>query len=63
MKIRRVVAAHQFFCQKSQHFVLGNWSQYVPLIKNWSLNRRKLNYLLYFPVAYTKFMYYTLCCE
>lgn len=45
-----LVNAHRFFCRKSQHYVLGNWSEYVP----WS--RAKIAFFARFPIAYVKFM-------
>jgi hypothetical protein len=52
--VARIIDAHRFFCRKSQHFVLGNWSEYVPI------SRRKLLYWMQFPIAYCKFMCYTI---
>lgn len=48
--LRHLINAHHFFCRTSQHYVLGNWCEYVP----WGPEKAK--FYLRFPMAYTKFM-------
>lgn len=52
--IARLVEAHQFFCHKSQWYVLGGWYEYE---KNEAKRRA---FRLGFPRAYLRFMYFTL---
>jgi hypothetical protein len=56
----RLVEAHRFFCRQSQHFVLGNWYCYVLWFEGWKFNTRKLKFLVQFPFAYCRFMYYSM---
>ena len=59
--MKRLLAAHRFFCRQSQHYILGNWNCYERWWrKDGSFNRRKWEFVTGFPVAYIKFMYYTL---
>ena len=49
-RIEDIVKGHKFFVRKSQHYILGNWSVYVPL-------RKKMSYYWRYPRAYLKFMW------
>jgi len=50
-----LIEAHKFFVRKSQHYILGNWSCFIPL----SLKKIK-RYYLHYPIAYVKFMWLSL---
>ena len=49
-----IVDSHKFFVRKSQHYILGNWSVYVPL------TFKKISHYLPYLRAYIRFMYYEL---
>ena len=46
----KILYSHRFFIRKSQHYILGNWSEYVP-------SKEKISYYLRYPKAYIKFMF------
>jgi len=66
-KINEIVKAHQFFCRKSQHYIMGNWNSYERWFSKWdrknggyhstNFNQRKWRYITGFIPAYLKFMY------
>lgn len=62
-KVKEIIYAHKFFMRKSQHYVLGDWVEYqdwfVPS-QNYTFNKNLWNYYKYFPIAYLKFMYYSI---
>ena len=60
--MHEIIKAHKFFCRKSQHYIMGNWSEY----EEWFLfgdghhgefNNRLLYYYLNFIPSYIRFMY------
>jgi hypothetical protein len=52
--VKRLIELHHFFCRQSQHYVLGNWYEYVTD----KAKRRK--YVRQFPLAYLRFMWFSL---
>jgi len=63
--MKNIIEGHKFFCRKSQHYILGGWSEHQEMFRfdeihkgafNWDL----FNYYRRFPIAYVKFMYYTI---
>ena len=54
--IRKMIDAHKFFCRKSQHYVLGNWTEYQKLLENGRWNERLFSYYVGFLPAYFRFM-------
>ncbi len=49
--------------RKSQHYILGNWVEYIDWFdpkRRYAFNHQLLLYYMYFPIAYCKFMYYAL---
>jgi hypothetical protein len=63
--LKEMIIAHKFFTRKSQHYMLGNWSVYES--KNYWFNtwaypekaKQYRNYLLNYPKAYIKFMWFS----
>jgi len=56
--IKELYKAHRFFVRKSQHYVLGDWSQYEEIIdKKLTLNWQLLKYYKGFLPVYLKFMW------
>lgn len=47
-----MVESHKFFARKSQHYVLGNWKQYITNSK--AIRKYELQY----PKSWIKFMWY-----
>lgn len=58
--LKRLIEAHKFFVRKSQHYVLGNWNEYIPWWVDSKFNYQKLKYYQEFPKAYIKFMWLTI---
>ena len=50
LSMKDIADSHRFFIRESQHYVLGNWSIYVPF-------RKKIKYYLRYPMAYLRFMW------
>lgn len=67
--INEIIKAHKFFCRKSQHYVMGDWSIYRKKdyenrrIYTKELSVQDKDYLYYkknFLRAYIKYMYLTI---
>lgn len=54
--MKELIKSHKFFMHESQHYIMGNWSKYEPLIKQGSWNKKKWEYLKGFIPAYFRFM-------
>ncbi len=52
--LKQFIELSRWFNRKSQHYVLGNWTAYLPW--RWHF-RKRLNYLKRYPGAWAKFMW------
>ena len=62
MTILKFIELSKWFNRKSQHYILGNWSRYVPLINMTNenfFNWVKIDYYRRYPMAWLKFMKYS----
>jgi len=55
--MKKIIEAHKFFARKSQHYIMGNWNEYEDWLTIDGFNKKKLLYMVYYPIAYIKFMY------
>lgn len=59
--MREIIEAHKFFVRKSQHYMLGDWSEYQDwFINGYKFNNQLLRYYKGFVPAYIKFMWFSL---
>ena len=52
----KFIELSRWFNRKSQHYILGNWAEYTPLLWNF---KKKAAYYKRYPIAYVKFMWYS----
>ena len=53
-QISKVIELSEWFNRKSQHYILGNWTEYLP----WAFNfKKRFNYSRRYPIAWIKFMW------
>ncbi len=59
--MKEIIEAHKFFMRKSQHYILGDWTEYQEWITNdlkW--NGQLWRYYTGFIPAYIRFMWLTI---
>jgi hypothetical protein len=59
--MKNLIDAHKFFMRKSQHYILGNWSEYEEWVTDdlkW--NKQLWRYYTGFVPTYIKFMWLTI---
>lgn len=60
-KIQKFIELSKWFNRKSQHYILGNWLCYGTSwdYKKGCWNKEYFNYLVGYPKAWCKFMWYS----
>jgi hypothetical protein len=53
-KIKKIIELSIWFNRKSQHYILGDWTVYIPWRSNF---KRLFDYYRRYPIAYIKFMW------
>ena len=52
--IKKFIGLNKWFNRKSQHYVFGNWWEYLNIFDDF---KPMIKYVRYYPIAYIKFMW------